>query len=166
MEIAETLHRQELSESTEDLKLAELIEKAKERWWKLQVFLGKNAMTRLIAMEGVGTAVDVGLMGSGMHDPLTREPIAAGVDALILKRLLDVNESESSKEPSSKKGQARKWLGILAMLGTVVAAQKTGLAVAEHTGLSQGYDPGVQFGAKWGALLGISGANTLRQRTS
>ncbi|HEX5448383.1 MAG TPA: hypothetical protein VFW90_04285 [Candidatus Saccharimonadales bacterium] len=147
----------------ENSKLVELMHKANERWWKMQVFLGKNALTKLIAMEGVGTVVDVSLMGSGMHDPLTREPVAALVDLGVLHKLSGVHE-EAKHPETGRLAKAKKLGGTVMMLAAAISAQKAGLAVAEHAHLAQGFDGGVQLGSKWAALLSINGANTLRQK--
>lgn len=163
METALALPAPELVLGNEDSKLAEFMQKANERWWKMQVFLGKNALTKLIAMEGVGTVVDVGLMGAGMHDPLTREPVAALVDLGVLHKLSGVHEEESHQE-NGRVGKLKKLGGTVVMLAAAISAQKAGLAVAEHAHLAQEFNGGVQLGSKWAALLSINGANALKQR--
>ena len=163
MELAIDLPPAEVSTQNKRTSLAELRQKANERWWKAQVFLGKNALTKLIAMEGVGTMVDVGLMGAGMYDPLTREPLAALVDLGVLHKLSSAHEAEHP-EKYTNQGKLKKLGGTMVMLATVIGAQKAGLAVAEHAGLAHQFDGGVQIGSKWSAFLGANGVNSLKRR--
>ena len=157
----------ETARKNEGIRLDELLQKANERWWKMQVFLGKNAMTRLLAMEAVGTAVDVSLMGAGMEDPLTREPVAAGVDLAVLHRLSGIHEHEEEKAQETGRGASiKKFGGTVLMLAAAISAQKAGLAVAEHAGLAHQFDGGVQIGSKWGALLSINGASALKNKSA
>ena len=163
METAAALPQSELSAGTENPRLAELFRKANERWWSMQIFLGQNAMTRLVAMEAVGTGVDIALMGAGLHDPLTREPVAASVDLAVLHKLSDAHETQVGHD-SSKSSHFKKLGSTVVMLAAAIGAQKAGLAVAEHAGLAHEFNGGVQIGSKWSALLGVNGANALKQR--
>ncbi|HET9722005.1 MAG TPA: hypothetical protein VFP32_03165 [Candidatus Saccharimonadales bacterium] len=165
METALALPAPEIAQENESSKFAEIMQKANERWWKMQVFLGKNALTKLIAMEGIGTPVDIALMASGLENPLYREPIAAAVDYKVLHKLTEVHDQDQgAPEVSGRLGKAKKIGGTVLMLAAAIGAQKAGLAVAEHAGLAHEFNGGVMLGSKWTAMLGINGVNTLRQK--
>ena len=145
-------------------KAQELMQKANERWWKMQVFLGKNLVTKMVAMEAVGLPVDVGLMSAGIGDPLYREPLAALVDLGVLHKLTDAHDKDTGHVESGRFAKTRKYGSMVLTLAAAIGAQKAGLALAEHIGANHELNSGVMLGSKYTTMLGINGANTLRAR--